>query len=192
LAQSSPTTPDLTEPRDNPAEPIDWNASQMLPTSNVSRSMSNDINDLPVNSRSSALNSTAAASDPIAYDTIGRDVPGRSENGAPAMAVTGTPNSGARSGLLAQERARSDVLGPIQRSAVSERIQRREPSAIPPLKKKRVLAKRKRVPAAGGGPLPRRKKQVPASRGLDRSPPKAGEGPVPKRGKKIPSAKDLF
>jgi hypothetical protein len=181
LAQSPPTTPDLAEPRDNlaepqdnPAEPIDWNASQMLPTSSVSRSMSNDINDLPVNSRSDTLNSIESASDPIAYDTIG-DVPGRSENGAPAGPVTGTPNQRAHSAPLAERAHNTGDTGRTHAPIPHHTRYTRPPSAIPPLKKKKV---------------PRQKKRVPASRGLDRSPPKAGEGPVKKR--EFPKAEDLF
>jgi hypothetical protein len=150
-----------TEPRDNPTEPrdidapIDWSASHVLPSSGASRDISNDINDLPTNSRSFALNKT----DQIVSDTIGLDdgVPGRPENGAPARPVTGTPNSGAYSGVLEKAGAHSDVLSPIQRSDVSERIQR---SAIPPLKKKKVPRKKKQVP------VKKRGKKIPSAKDL--------------------------
>ena len=119
--------------------PVDWLASPMLPTSAAQRSMSSDINDLPNDMGLLSVNSNDRASDSIACDPIvgeGIGPGGRSENGAPARPVTGTPNSGAHFAAL--------KLGVVGTTPTRGEKKKR----VPRQKKQVPVPKREKIPSA--------------------------------------------
>jgi hypothetical protein len=78
---------------DNAATPAENSQSQLLPSEPTSLLKPNDINSLEAK--------TPSLTNMGRVDWLARgDVPGRSENGAPARAVTGTPNECGSSGVL--------------------------------------------------------------------------------------------
>jgi hypothetical protein len=122
---------------DNLAARAASGASHTLPNEIASEVKANDINSL-------ASNTPCVSSTGSLDWTAGGDVPGRPENGAPAMAVTVTPTRRARSGALdvsreTNEGTRSqgadEGTAPHRKIVPSEaRLERAEPAKVPSFK----------------------------------------------------------